>query len=530
MNQAPLILVVDDDETNRFCTVQVLRSAGYGICEAATGAAGLELMLRRQPDLALLDVHLPDLDGRDLCQRIKNDPALANTFVVMYSASQIDSTAQAEGLLKGADGYIAQPVANQELLARVAAMVRLQQNERSLRQRTGELLAANRELETAQQVLRETTERALEARCIAERMVAELQHEVRERQRVEQALRESEERFRLVVENVSDVIWVLDLERRTFRYVSPSVERLRGYTAEEVMRMDLGQALTPASLAYLEKVMPGRLAEFLRGNRQVYRDEIEQTRRDGTTVWTETSTRYQTLDGGGTGVYGVSRDISERQRMETELRQSVAEKTALLKEIHHRVKNNLQIMTSLINLQAGRITHPEALAALADTKARLRSMSLLHETLYQSGRMDRVSVPEYLQHLCAHLARSLGAAERRIHIVAQAAPLSLEVDQAVPCGLIINELVANACKHAFPQGRAGVVEVQVTRLPAGGKAMLRVADDGVGIPENLDIQRTETLGFQLVSGLTRQLQGELCVRRQNGTVVEIFFLPGGQNQ
>jgi PAS domain S-box-containing protein len=217
-------------------------------------------------------------------------------------------------------------------------------------------------------------------------------------------------------------------------------------------------------------------------------------------------------------------DVTDRKRMEEELRQSVEQKTALLKEIHHRVKNNLQIMTSLINLQSRRITHPEALGALTDTQARMRSMSLLHETLYRSGRMDRVEMAPYVRHLCVNLARILGVAGRGIELKVQASRFTMEVNQAVPCGLILNELISNAFKHAFPEGRRGEVLVEFSMEP-GDTVLIRVADDGVGLPENLDIARSPTLGLTLVSDLAKQLRATWTVQRQDGSCFEIRFKP-----
>ena len=213
-----------------------------------------------------------------------------------------------------------------------------------------------------------------------------------------------------------------------------------------------------------------------------------------------------------------------RCRDEELLRQALERQTDLVKEIHHRVKNNIQIMTSLLNLQSRRVGSPEVRAALGDTQSRLRSMGLVHETLYRSGRMDRVQLNDYVAFLCDHLARSCGAAARGIELAARVPDCAMGIDQAVPCGLIITELVGNAFKHAFPGGRPGRIDVGFDQA-SDGSAVLRVADNGAGLPEGLDLAQVSSLGLTLVRGLARQLQGALVVRREAGAAFEVRFTP-----
>jgi PAS domain S-box-containing protein len=214
----------------------------------------------------------------------------------------------------------------------------------------------------------------------------------------------------------------------------------------------------------------------------------------------------------------------QRSRYEASLRAALEDQTALLREVHHRVKNNLQVMTSLLNLQASQVRQPDVLNALRDAQARIRSMSLLHETLYRSGRMERVDLVRYVESLCNHLAATFGGSARGIGISHRVIPpdLSLPIDQATCCGLIVSELVANAFKHAFRGRASGAIRVEV-EVETDGACHLRVADDGVGLPAATDVTRTDTLGLDLVSGLTRQMQGTMTVRRDGGTAFDIRF-------
>ena len=219
----------------------------------------------------------------------------------------------------------------------------------------------------------------------------------------------------------------------------------------------------------------------------------------------------------------LTKDITERKRIEVALHLALTEKTALVMEIHHRVKNNLAIMVGLINMQTRQTKHPEALAALADTKARLFSMSLLHQMLYSTGQMDHVEIQSYMQRLCNHLSQSHGLSARGIQIQnSPSAPLTVGIDQAVPCGLVVSELVSNAIKYAFPNDRQGKVTVNLV-LDASNHVTLRVTDDGIGMPDGVQIGQIGKLGLSLVDALTRQLQGTLEIQRGPGTTFEIRF-------
>jgi two-component sensor histidine kinase len=223
----------------------------------------------------------------------------------------------------------------------------------------------------------------------------------------------------------------------------------------------------------------------------------------------------------------IQERTSELRLANQSLRTSLDEKVALLKEVHHRVKNNLQIIISLLNLQGGQIQNAEALNILKTTQMRVRSMALLHETLYRSENLSRVDFAGYLNQITAHLLRSFGSLCSRVKLECHAAGVELGLDQAVPCGLIVNELVCNSMKHAFPAQRAGQITVDM----ASGedrRIVLSVADDGIGLPASLDIDKTQSLGLQLVRILTAQIHGTLEIERQNGAVFRIVFQPNAK--
>jgi len=217
---------------------------------------------------------------------------------------------------------------------------------------------------------------------------------------------------------------------------------------------------------------------------------------------------------------GTMTDITERRSSEAQIAASLKEKEVLLKEIHHRVKNNLQVISSLLNLQAANVVDTQTLEQLRESQNRIRSMALIHERLYQSGNLARIDFGEYTRSLVGFLVRSYNVSGVQVQVEVQ--NIELPVNTAIPCGLVINELVSNALKYAFPNERGGVVVVGLKVTP-DRTAVLSVQDDGIGLPADLDHQNTTTLGLQLVNTLTKQLNGTIGLIRDRGTTFSITF-------
>ena len=215
-------------------------------------------------------------------------------------------------------------------------------------------------------------------------------------------------------------------------------------------------------------------------------------------------------------------ELEERKRAQDALRSSLQEKDALLKEVHHRVKNNMQVVSSLLNLQLDFLPDAQARPFIVDTQSRIAAMALVHEKLYQSDDLAWVDFADYLRELTENIAASFSPSASEIRFTLEADEIRLAIDAAIPCGLIINELVSNAYKHAFPDGRTGAVNVVLKRR-SPGFIVMRVADTGRGIPLGLDLRRTESLGMQLVFTLAQQIQGEIEIKSSpgEGTVFEL---------
>ena len=218
----------------------------------------------------------------------------------------------------------------------------------------------------------------------------------------------------------------------------------------------------------------------------------------------------------------LQQEIAERRRAEQQIKVSLIEKEVLLKEINHRVKNNLQLICSLLSLQSGHTDHVQAREGLKVSQARVKSMALIHENLYQSEDLARVDLRRYVRRLASSLFNAHEVSPDAITQRIEVDDVSLGVTQAIPCGLIINELVSNSLKHAFPEGKGGEIRIELTSI-AGNGVTLKVGDSGVGFPSDLDFRNTESLGLQLVIILVDQLDGTIELHANDGTEFEITF-------
>jgi two-component sensor histidine kinase len=216
----------------------------------------------------------------------------------------------------------------------------------------------------------------------------------------------------------------------------------------------------------------------------------------------------------------ATRDISDGNAARGRLQASLNEKDALLKEVHHRVKNNLQLVSSLLNLQASRISDPATASLFVDSRNRVRSMALVHENLYRAGSFAGIAIRPHILSLCSHLRRAYAA--NGIEIVAESDDITLDLDRAISCGLVINELVSNAFKHAFTGAASGLIEVSFRRQ-SSGRCELTVSDNGIGMFGRIDIVDAMSLGLQLVRDLVEQLGGRITIERDSGTRCVVSF-------
>jgi len=356
-----------------------------------------------------------------------------------------------------------------------------------------------------------------------------LKRELKHRKLAEDALKESEEKYRLLADNVRDTIWVMDLSALRLTYISPSVKSILGYTDNEVMNRPIQDFLTSQSMKSMMEVVKEEMAREQNGKADPSRSrtlELEEYRKDGSTVWTEVTASFlRDASNKATAVIGVARDITERKQAENKITASLKEKEVLLKEIHHRVKNNMQVISSMLSLQSQYITDKESLTMFQESQNRIRSMALIHEKLYTSDDLAHIDIAAYMQDLTTSLF-STYTVRNAIKVDIAITDIFLTITTAIPCGLIINELVTNALKHAFPKERDGTIAISMTPSTKDS-LILTVSDTGIGFPKETDFRNTTTLGMQLVTSLVEQLEGTITLDRSEGTTFTITFSGGG---
>lgn len=302
-----------------------------------------------------------------------------------------------------------------------------------------------------------------------------------------------------------------------FRQLNPAWEATLHYPIPELLRKSCRELVHPEDLPALNRF----LARLSRGE-SIKDVPTRISCSDGsyrTFSWNAYPLRDENV------AFAVARDVTERQRAEEAIRANLCEKEVLLKEIHHRVKNNLQLVNSLLNLQVQNIGDGEGRLALLESKRRIRSMALVHERLYRSTNLARVDLLEYAKAVGLETRRHYGMTD--VDVQVKGIPVELDLDRAVPCGLILSELISNAFKHAFPNGGSGMIVVEVQR--AGGKAAsITVSDNGVGVDRNANTDQPSTIGLMLVRTLAEQLAGKLSLHRDSGTRWVLEF-PAGQD-
>ena len=334
-------------------------------------------------------------------------------------------------------------------------------------------------------------------------------------------LGESERRYRSIFDLAAVGIAHVSLDGHFVR-VNRHFCEIFGYTEEEILEVTFQDIVhlddVEADVDLERQVIAGEIAD--------YSTERRFHRKDGSIVWVNLSVSLaRNEDGRPLHFISVAEDITRRKGAEFALKKSLNEKEVLLREIHHRVKNNMQVISSLLNLQSRGIDDPALEKVFHESQTRVRAMAMIHEVLYDSGDLSAIDLAAYVKKLARSLIRFYGAGGDRVHIEVKAEKVFLGIDDTVPCGLVINELLSNSLKYAFPNGRPGAIEISA-HSTGGGEIAVAVRDDGIGLPPGLDIRQTETMGMSIVVGLVEnQLGGRIELDRSEGTCFTIIFSP-----
>ena len=464
MNEQIKVLLIEDDLGDaRLIRMMMSEVDGFTFTIEHVGrlSAGLERLALGGIDVVLLDLGLPDSSG--LNTFIKVNAQVPEVPIVMLTGLD-DATLAIKAVQGGAQDYLSKNKLDSELLVRA------------------------------------------------------IRYAI-ERKKTEEALRESQEKFRSLVETTSDWIWEVD-QKGSYTYVSQRVNDLLGYAPEEV----LGKTpfvLMPSDEA--ERVS-GLFQDIVDSGKPYFSFENVNLHKSGRLVLLETS-GVPFFDAGGVirGYRGIDRDITKRKRAEDQIKKSLKEKEVLLREIHHRVKNNLQVVSSLLNLQARAAKEKEVKVILSESRDRVNAMALIHSQLYESESLSEIHMKGFIDNLLVQMFQSYPISDTKITPSVHIADYPLPISLAVPVGLIVNELLANAFEHAFVNRKEGKIEVSLSRSE-NGVLDLTVSDDGVGLPDGFNIDASETLGLRVVKILAEgQLDGNLNIISKDGTTFKIEF-------
>lgn len=470
MHEHAKILVVDDNPNNLQVLISILERHSYEIRPALSGEIALAAIDTFLPDLILLDINMSGIDGYETCRRLKANERTLDIPVIFISAMHSTEDKLMAFQVGGVD-FVTKPFQIEEVLARVNTHIELNRTKRELKnlldQRTHEL-TQNKE-----------------------------------------NLVESKQRLKKLVESAMDAIITLDESLCVVLYNSAAAT-LFGVPEKQAIGMAIDrfmpQRFRAAHAGHVHGF--GKAGETSRAMGRS--GQLMGLRANGEEFAIEAS--ISQFDVKGEKQYTIiMRDISERRRIESALQTSLAEKTGLLNEVHHRVKNNLQVITSLLRLEAGRSDHADTRAVLTEMQARIRAMALLHESLYRSGIFASVDLGAYLQQVVSQAFRTQFSRAGAVRLQLDLASVQVSMDQAMPCGLLVNELISNCFKHGFPDERSGELKVSLQALPGTDQVHLLVSDNGLGLPVDFAEKAESSLGLQLVSDLARQLGGKLEV-------------------
>jgi len=342
-----------------------------------------------------------------------------------------------------------------------------------------------------------------------------ISRDITKRKRAEASLQASESRYRQLVENAQEAILVAQDD--FLKFVNQKTIQMTGYAEPELLSRPFPEFIHPDDREMVVDRYQKRLAEKEDQPRYAFR----LLTRDAGAKWVEIGAVLIDWKGRPAILAFIS-DIDDRHKAEEAVRSSLREKEVMLREIHHRVKNNMQIVSSLLNLQAGTIADEAARRMLKEGQLRIRSMALVHEKLYRSKDFSKIDFADYLQSLSDHLFQFFNVEAGRIRLETDLENIHLDVNSAVPCGLLFSELISNALKHAFPAGRKGVLKLGLRRK-TDGAVEIQVADDGVGFPDSVDFRHSVSFGLQIIILLVEQLEGTIELNREKGTAFTIVF-------
>ncbi|MEI6454910.1 MAG: histidine kinase dimerization/phosphoacceptor domain -containing protein [bacterium] len=359
--------------------------------------------------------------------------------------------------------------------------------------------------------------RNIRAKKEIQQIYSRMSKEMSELEITNRKISEQEHQYRFLAENSLDFITRFDKNMNCI-YASPSAMKIYGYSPEEILMKSTFDLTHPdfhpyAGESFQEMIRDRTPKHFIYLSRK----------KSGEEFWAESIMNpiYNNETGILEEFVGVIRDIQERKMKELEIMEGTNQKENLLKEIHHRVKNNFAILVSLINMQKDQAHNADLIQSLTDLQLRIRTMALVHEMLYRSKDFENISFSDYIRSLSSVITGTFN--RRDIQLKFDIQEITMDIEAAIPLGLIINEILNNAYRHAFPDGRTGIIQVILKRGEAPYDLNLTISDDGVGMPDGFSLEHCKTMGIQIVQILVKQIEGEINIKSHPGSTFSISF-------
>ncbi len=583
------ILVVDDEPLVRLGTKHILESSDYHVLQAESGEEAIAKAKLYNPEIILLDVVMPGLNGFDVCRQIKADPELKNSYVLLVSGKKVESEDKIKGLESGADGYITRPFVKKEFLSRLNSLIRIQQTQKELKESKEWLQAAIENINEAviatdkfghivfmnpmaekttrwsfqeaagrpsSEILRIRNDETGEPnedpvkKVINEGVVIGLANhtilfrrdgstcfisdsaaptrdkngnitgaiivfqDVTELREKELSVVQAREEWENIFQAIGHPTLILDPNHKIIR-ANQSVLDLTQKSMEELKELKCHDVFHNNN-----KPAPHCPMQTMKLSGSLEKQDMEMEAL-GRTFIVSCTPVFQS-DGELKHVIHIATDITKRKEAQQQIKSELKEKEILLQEVHHRVKNNMQIIASLFKLQLNHESKQDVDKILKENMGRVYAMASIHESLYQSERLSEISFDSYLRKLSLMLLNTFSKAPEAIKFQIETPGLSLGIDKANPLALVLNELISNSIKYAFPEQQKGTISI-ISSIK-NDLVELLIEDNGIGMPDSFDWENPNTLGLKLVKSIVEgQLEGSVSFTCTKGTQFRITF-------
>ena len=502
MADKKVLLTIDDEKFIRTGFSTYLDEFGFEVLEAEDGFEGLKIFKEYNPDLILLDIRMPKMDGFEVLDKVLSISP-DTPIIVVSGVGNIDDAIEA--IRRGAADYIVKPIMDLEIL--------LYSVNRALEK--AELVAQNKKYQEKLEEM--VAERTQELAIINKQLSDEIEH----RKIAEQELQKSQQMLTSILETVPDIIYRLDRDGK-IKFISDAV-RNYGYLPSDFIDKYINEFIHPEDQEKAFWHIKTRRSDIRKTMNYEIRLFPYAEETNYPVFMLESEGIYSdNVNHNFIGTQGVARDITLRKKDENKIKKSLMEKESLLREIHHRVKNNMQVILSMLNLQMREIKSEEVQNILKESQNRIQSMVIVHESIYKTKDFTHINLHNFVRSLYMQIATSYDM-QSEIKINFNIEDILITLDSSIPLAIILNEIFSNIFQHAFDKFNDAKIDIQIVKID-NVKSKVSVEDNGCGIPEKINPNDPCTMGLSLIKTLTKQISGEMNVERLNpGTRTSIIF-------